>query len=131
MSHEDYTGYRHGRGTVNNAGRLQVDTAFATASRTVVDSPVVAIKEGLPQQLTPVRPKKLVNPYFVIEGDPDLVSDDVAALDSSNAEGKFVAEAAMNIDASEFTSQEINHLVDIMDNGIQSGWTNLDVWEDQ
>ena len=130
MNHEDYSGFRHGRGNVAGAGRLQVDTAFATASTTVVDTPLVQMQSGLPERLTPVRPKKLVNKHFIISDDPDLASDDIPALESNIAEGKFIAEAAMNIDASEFTSQEIGHLADIMDNGIQSGWESLDVWEE-
>jgi hypothetical protein len=88
------------------------------------------MQSGLPERLTPVRPKKILNKYFIVEGDPDLESDDVAALESNNPEGKFISEAAQNLSASDFTYQEIGHLAQIMDEGLQSGWTNLDVWED-
>jgi hypothetical protein len=80
--------------------------------------------------MTVVRPKKILNPHFIVSGDPDLESDDVAALESNNPEGKFISEAAQNLSASEFTAAEIGHLADIMDGGLQSGWTNLDVWDE-
>lgn len=132
MNHENYSNYRPSQ-PLGRSGGLTVETHIAAENavpRTVVDSPFKQVQSGLPEKMTVVRPKKIVNPYFIIEGDPDLSSDDVAALESDHPEGKFIATAAMDLDASDFTSQEINHLVDIMDNGVQSGWTNLDVWEE-
>ena len=131
MEHEDYGGYRHGRGNVSGSDRLQVDTAYATASRTVVESPLVQMQAGLPSKMTAVRPKKIVNPHFIINDDfENLESDDLPALEADTAEGRFITDVFTEEHEDDFTATEIGHLADIAVNGLNDGWQNLDVWEE-
>ena len=129
MKHEDYGGYRHGRGNVSGSDRLQVDTAYATASRTVVESPIFQMQAGLPSKMTAVRPTKISHPHFVVSGEQDLDVGDLPVLDSTLPEGKFILEALTNENEDDFTATEIDLLAAVAIDGLQSDWQALDVWD--
>ena len=130
MKHEDYGGYRHGRGNVSGSDRLQVDTAYATASQTVVESPLVQMQAGLPSKMTAVRPKRITHPHFIVSGEQDLDADDIPALQADAPEGKFITDVFTEEHEEDFTATEIGYLADIAVDGLNSGWQNLDVWEE-
>jgi hypothetical protein len=90
------------------------------------------MKENLPTAFKPVRPHRTIHPYFLNGQDPNALSPDAPSYDAESPEGKAIAELSRNIDAAEFSSQEINNLAAVMDAapGELQGWTNLtDVWD--
>jgi hypothetical protein len=133
MIHEDYAGFRHGRGNVAGAGRLQVDTFYATASTTVVDSPIKPMTQGFPEKLSVATRniEKHSHPHFKLSGDSEVDDGNSDVADQSyDGAAKFMMEAGENYDADYFTPQEINHMCDIVNDGLHGGWTPLDIWDD-
>jgi hypothetical protein len=118
---------------LGRSGGLSVETFYSEQPKTTVASPIVEMQCGLPAQIPVVRPQRSVHPYFTqYLSDPNAVCEQVGSYDAETPEGKAIAELAQNIDASEFTSQEMNNLIAVMDSapGQLQGWTNLtDVWQ--
>ena len=128
-NHEDYTNWKPQQ-PIGKAG-IQTETFYSDTSRTVVESPIVQMQAGLPAQIPVIRPKRVVNQHFILNGDDqDLESDDLPALQAETAEGKFILEALTSENEDEFTHQEIDHLAEIAVHGLNTGWQPLDVWEE-
>ena len=127
--HENYTNWKP-QPPIGKAG-IGTETFYSNTSRTVVDSPIKGASIGLPAQIPVIRPKRVVNQHFIINGDDeDLESDDLPALQADTAEGKFITEVFTEEHEEQFTHQEIGYLADIAIDGLNAGWQNLDVWEE-
>ena len=128
-NHENYTNWKPQQ-PIGKAG-IQTETFYSDTSRTVVESPLVQMQAGLPAQVPVIRPKRIVNPHFIINADDeDLESDDLPALQADTAEGKFITEVFTEEHEEQFTNQEIGYLADIAVDGMNTGWQPLDVWEE-
>ena len=127
-NHEDYTNWKPQQ-PIGKAG-ISTETFYSDSSRTVVDSPIKGASIGLPAQIPVIRPKRVVNQHFIINGDDqDLESDDLPALQADTAEGKFITEVFTEEHEEEYTATEIDHLAEIAVDGLNTGWQALDVWE--
>ena len=90
----------------------------------------VQMQAGLPAQIPVIRPKRIVNPHFILNDDfENLASDDLPALEADTAEGRFITDVFTEEHEEQFTHQEIDHLAEIAVDGLNTGWQALDVWE--
>ena len=127
-NHEDYTNWKPQQ-PIGKAG-ISTETFYSDTSRTVVESPLVQMQAGLPAQIPVIRPKRIVNPHFILNDDfENLASDDLPALEADTAEGRFITDVFTEEHEEQFTHQEIDHLAEIAVDGLNTGWQALDVWE--
>ena len=127
-NNEDYTNWKP-QPPLGTAG-ISTETFYSDSSRTVVDSPIKGASIGLPAKVPVIRPKRIVNPHLIINGDDeDLESDDIPALQADTAEGRFITDVFTEEHEDNFTATEIDHLAEIAVDGLNTGWQALDVWE--
>ena len=127
-NHEDYTNWKP-QPPIGKAG-IQTETFYSDSSRTVVESPIVKMQAGLPAQIPVIRPKRIVNPHFILNDDfENLESDDLPILEAESSEGRFILEVMTSENEDNFTATEIDLLAAVALDGLQSDWQALDVWD--